>query len=589
MCGLFGALGYSAINSEAVLSALEGRGPDDRGGWRESGHSDVIELLHTRLAIQDCSPLGHQPMVASDRGLVLVFNGEIYNQQELREQLEQKGYGFRSHCDTEVLLQGFRLWGQGVWARLNGIFAAACWETASRRLTLARDRFGVKPLLWKRDRDGRCAFASELSALKASGCIETARIHHHALESYRLWGAIANPLSLIDGVESLPAGHAAVREQDGTWDVRAFTAQAPISPAPQNWTLASATTAVGDALEQAITRQSIGDHPVGMYLSGGLDSSLLAAILQRHQSKPVHSVSIGFQGLKGAADESERAAHTANHLGLKHQTLHIGIEELDKSFDAFIAAIDQPSIDGFNTFLVTRAARDQGMRVAFSGLGADELFGGYPHMLKGSLKAANEARHIRLHGLSQRKRSLLDRERLMRAGFVQMKNSANQQACSRLELAGYLQDTLLRDGDATTMAQGLELRVPFLDQDLVDLALRIPQHLHQMEGSKTLLRRLAEPLLPAAVLQAPKQGFNLALAPWLLQHPRFHPLRINSLLQKNLPDLHIPRRTIAGSWVLLKATGKIAPYWRWVVLAEWLQQNLPGSHIALKACLTTDA
>ena len=575
MCGLFGALGYPAINSEAVLIALEGRGPDDRGCWRESGRSNGLELLHTRLAIQDCSLLGHQPMVASDSGLVLVFNGEIYNQQELRKQLEKKGYPFRSHCDTEVLLQGFRHWGQGVWARLNGIFAAACWETASRRLTLARDRYGVKPLLWKRDSDGRCAFASELSALRASGCIEAARIHHHALDSYKLWGAIAGPLTLIEGIESLPAGHAAVREQDGQWNVQAFTAQAPISASPESWTLASATSAIGDALEQAIARQSIGDHPVGMYLSGGLDSSLLAATLQRHQWKPVQSVSIGFQGLKGAIDESERAANTANHLGLRHQTLRIGITALDTFFDAFIAAIDQPSIDGFNTFLITRAARDQGIRVAFSGLGADELFGGYPHMLKGSLNAANQARHIRLHGLSNRQRSLLDRERLKRAGFEQMEDTANHQACSRLELAGYLQDTLLHDADTTTMAQGLELRVPFLDQDLVDLALRIPQHLHQMEGSKTLLRRLAAPLLPAAVLQAPKQGFNLALAPWLLLNPRFKPLRINSLLQRKLAehDLRIPRRTIAGSWLLLKATGRIAPYWRWVVLAEWLMQT----------------
>ena len=577
MCGLFGALGYPAINSEAVLKALEGRGPDDRGCWRESGRSDGLELLHTRLAIQDCSPLGHQPMVASDSGLVLVFNGEIYNQQELRGQLEQEGYPFRSRCDTEVLLQGFRHWGQDVWARLNGIFAAACWETGSRRLTLARDRFGVKPLLLQRDRDGRCAFASELSALQASGCIGAPRIHHHALESYRLWGAIASPLSLIEGVESLAAGHTAVREQGGQWSMQAFTTQAPTSPAPQRWTLSSATTAVGEALEQAVTRQSIGDHPVGMYLSGGLDSSLLAATLQRHQSKPVHSVSIGFQGLKGAVDESERAAHTANHLGLKHQTLRIGIEELDKSFDAFIAAIDQPSIDGFNTFLVTRAARDQGMRVAFSGLGADELFGGYPHMLKGSLKAANQARHIRLHGLPNHQRSLLDRERLEKAGLEQIEGTANQQLCSRLELAGYLQDTLLRDADATTMAQGLELRVPFLDQNLVDLALRIPQHLHQIEGSKTLLRRLAEPLLPAAVLQAPKQGFNLSLASWLLQYTRFHPYRINSILQKKLEqhNLRIPRKIIAGSWIILKTTGRIAPYWRWIVLAEWLEQSTP--------------
>ena len=333
---------------------------------------------HTRLAIQDCSPLGHQPMVASDSGLVLVFNGEIYNQQELRKQLEQKGYAFRSHCDTEVLLQGFRHWGQGVWARLNGIFAAACWETSSRRLTLARDRFGVKPLLWRRDRDGRCAFASELSALKASGCIETARIHHHALESYRLWGAIANPLSLIDGVESLPAGHAAVREQQREMGCTTFhSASSHLRFSRKAGTLASGHDScrrcLGAGHRQPKHRRpsswDLSQRRARLQSSGGNPPNDI-------NQKPVHSVSIGFQGLKGAVDESERAAATANHLGLKHQTLRIGIEELDKSFDAFIAAIDQPSIDGFNTFLVTRAARDQGMRVAFSGLGADELFGG---------------------------------------------------------------------------------------------------------------------------------------------------------------------------------------------------------------------
>ena len=158
-----------------------------------------------------------------------------------------------------------------------------------------------------------------------------------------------------------------------------------------------------------------------------------------------------------------------------------------------------------------------------------------------------------------------------------MRDSANQQNCSRLELTGYLQETLLRDADATTMAQGLELRVPFLDQIVVDLALRIPEHIHQMEGNKTLLRRLAEPVLPTAVLRAPKQGFNLALAPWLQMNTRFRPRRINSLLQKNLErhGLRIPQENIARSWILLKLTGKIAPYWRWVVLAEWLQMVKP--------------
>ncbi|NOL48048.1 asparagine synthase (glutamine-hydrolyzing) [Synechococcus sp. MIT S9220] len=577
MCGLFGSLGFEAINTEAVFEALQERGPDDRGRWREDSEPEGLELLHTRLAIQDCSRLGHQPMVASDNSLVLVFNGEIYNQKELRSQLEKQGYLFRSECDTEVLMNGFRHWRQGVWSRINGIFAAACWETASRRLTLARDRFGIKPLLWKRDDEGRCTFSSELSALKASGCIEADRINAHALDSYRLWGAITGPLSIIEGTESLPAGHTAVRHQDGTWEIDTFTVQTPISASPESWTLSSATSAIGNALEQAIEQQSIGDHPVGMYLSGGLDSSLLAATLKRHQSKPINSVSVGFNGLEGASDESERAEHTAKHLGLKHKTLRIGITELDKHFDAFIAAIDQPSIDGFNTFLVTTAAREQGMRVAFSGLGADELFGGYPHMLKGSLKKANQARHIRLHGLTKHQRNLMDCERIEKAGLAKIKDYANQQDCSRLELAGYLQETLLRDADATTMAQGLELRVPFLDQGIVDLALQIPQHIHQMEGNKTLLRRLAAPLVPAAVLTTPKQGFNLALAPWLELNPRFRPQRINSLLEKNLErhNLRIPRRTIAKSWMLLKISGKIAPYWRWVVLAEWLQMAKP--------------
>lgn len=189
MCGLFGSLGYPMVNTAAVFTALQERGPDDRGHWKEEMRTDGIELLHTRLAIQDCSPLGHQPMVSGNGRLALVFNGEIYNQKDLRATLELEGWTFRSSCDTEVLLNGFLHWGQDLWDKLNGIFAAACWEIDSRRLTLARDRFGVKPLLWSHQANGRCLFASELSALMASGCIGTARINPQALESYRLWGA----------------------------------------------------------------------------------------------------------------------------------------------------------------------------------------------------------------------------------------------------------------------------------------------------------------------------------------------------------------------------------------------------------------
>tara|TARA_B100001093_G_scaffold45847_1_gene38959 strand:- start:376 stop:2109 length:1734 start_codon:yes stop_codon:yes gene_type:complete len=575
MCGLFGALGYSTVNTDAVFTALQERGPDDRGRWRDDTGAEGIELLQTRLAIQDCSPLGHQPMVAEDGRLVLIFNGEIYNQRELRTELEREGWTFRSNCDTEVLLNGFLHWGQGVWAKLNGIFAAACWETNSRRLTLARDRFGVKPLLWNCDAFGRCLFSSELSALLASGCLRTIRIDPHALESYQLWGAVTAPRTMLSGINSLKAGHSAVREPDGVWSLHSFAELNPPTTEPADWTLESATEAVGEALRRSIERQSIGDHPVGMYLSGGIDSGLLAAILKEQQTHPVHSVSVGFQGLKGAVDESDRAAATAAHLGLQHRTLRIGAEQLDLQFDAFIAAIDQPSIDGFNTFLVTSAAREEGMRVAFSGLGADEVFGGYPHMLLGSLAKANQARNLRISGVSRGSKKRLTQERLTQAGLNEGVGVEDQSACSRLELTGYLHDTLLRDADATTMAQGLELRVPFLDQNLVDLALRIPQDLHQEEGCKTLLRRLATSQLPAEVLKAPKQGFNLALAPWLLNRPRFQPQRVATILSTALSrhDLPISRSSLAGSWILLKTTGRIAPYWRWVVLAEWLTQT----------------
>ena len=179
MCGLFGAWGWSQqLNTTAALEALISRGPDDQGEFHDSCG---LTLLHTRLSIQDLSPLGHQPMQTSDHSLVIVFNGEIYNQQQLRQELEEAGYNFRSHSDTEVLLHGFRHWGQQLWQRLNGIFAVACWEPQLQQLTLARDRFGVKPLLWKNEAR-KLVFASELSALIASGCCSKDALNSKAIE-----------------------------------------------------------------------------------------------------------------------------------------------------------------------------------------------------------------------------------------------------------------------------------------------------------------------------------------------------------------------------------------------------------------------
>lgn len=545
MCGLFGRLGapLAPEATSAVLQALAGRGPDGHGIWREH-RPDGLTLLHTRLAIQDLSPLGQQPMASSDGDLRIVFNGEIYNQHALRRSLEARGSVFRSGSDTEVLLEGYRLWGDDLWRRLNGIYALALWELPTRTLTLARDANGVKPLLWHRQADGSVAFGSELSAFEAAGLASRDRICREGLRSYALWGSVAAPATLLEGVEVFPAGRWA-RWHDGRWST------GPITPD------ADGDRPLAELLDQAVALQSIGDRPVGVFLSGGLDSGLLAALLARQRPGAVRSLAIGFRDLPGAVDEAAAAAATAAHLGLDHTDVRIGPAELQGALDPFLAAIDQPSIDGFNGFLVARAARAAGMVVAFSGLGADELFAGYPHMAWPDERRRIACRRIPASGLPPWRKAALLAERRRRGGGG---------GPARLELGGYLQDTLLRDADAVTMAQGLELRVPFLDPHVQAHALASPLADLLAAGTKTPLRRLAADLLPDAVLRAPKRGFNLPLAPWLLGDPRFAP----GPLTRRLAPLGIPAGAVLRSWLLMRATPRRwAPYWRWWLLAAW--------------------
>lgn len=570
MCGLFGSVGLRLTPSQEreIVAALRGRGPDSSGKWQDT----EITLLHTRLAIQDLSPLGHQPMVHSSGELVLVFNGEIYNQKELRIELEAEGIIFQSNSDTEVLLHGFRHWKNKLWSRLNGIFAVALWETKTQQLTLARDEFGIKPLLWYRNGD-QCVFGSELSSFEAAELASRSRINKQALMSYSLWGSVEAPATLLEGIEVFPAGHWGQWTAQHGWELQDYEQVRTSGALPPFLNLEEASTAVEKALQASVQRQAIGDVPVGLFLSGGLDSGLLAAMLRERQDKPIHSISVGFKGLAGAVDETHQAEATAHYLGLKHRTLKVGPDVLDAHLDAFISAIDQPSIDGFNSFLVAQSAACEGMKVAFSGLGADELFGGYAHMGDTTLQQAVQARRIHGHGLSSDTKKILveKRESLIQQGQTRQKLSLR--LCSELELKGYLNNTLLRDSDAVTMHNAVELRVPFLDCDLVQLALNINEDLHRAEGPKTLLRRIAKGRLPEEVLLAPKQGFNLALGSWLLQNSRFAPQRIERLLQEHLKPqrLRISRRGFWSSWALLRATGRWGPYWRWVVLAEWLK------------------
>ncbi|MFZ9271202.1 MAG: asparagine synthase (glutamine-hydrolyzing), partial [Prochlorococcaceae cyanobacterium] len=583
----FGVVGGWPLNLDAARRALRSRGPDDSGIYS----SAICQLIHTRLAIQDLSPLGHQPMLSDAAGLALVFNGEIYNAPQLRRELLDLGDSFRSHSDTEVILRGYGRWGDALWPRLEGIYACGIWHEGQQKLTLARDPFGIKPLYILSSAQS-LVFSSELSALRASGA--ASEPDAAAVAAYGLWGAYAGPATALVGVQSLSPGVIAHWTPASGFQVKQRQAMPPVA-SPQ--AIDEAVAGVAQRLRAAVAAQAIGDVPVGCFLSGGIDSGILAALLQDCSTEKVTTLSVGFRDVPGAEDESARAQATADLLGTNHQSIRFGVDDFDGLFDEFLEAIDAPSIDGFNTFLVSRAAHQVGLKVAFSGLGADEVFAGYPQFsqwqraIEGSdpgrrlgdlpiqllrlirqegqayasrgLGAALDLRQIPFHGLTAEQRDTLIAVRLS-----SVEDSRDLAALSQLELTGYLRDTLLRDTDAVSMHHGLEVRVPYLDQELVRYCLSLPGAWHLADGPKTLLRRAFAQRLPELVTGSAKTGFNLPLGPWLLASPRFAPQRIAALLK----PWGVSRRSVLASWAYLRwQPARWQPYWRWVVLAEWLQ------------------
>jgi asparagine synthase (glutamine-hydrolysing) len=581
------------MEADPVLAVLRSRGPDDQGQWAQPVAGGMLQLLHARLAIQDLSPAGHQPMQSPDQRFTLVFNGEIYNAPDLRDQLEGPGVGFRSHSDTEVLLSGFARWGVELFPRLNGIFALAIWDASRQELTLARDRCGVKPLLWWRGPEG-WALASELSVLRAAGVPARPRLDRVALEQFWQWGAVQAPRTLVAGVQAVPAGHWArwcAGDRPEQWQLQRYAGWPSATYTPADLSYGEAVAAVAAALEQAVARQMLADVPVGAFLSGGLDSAALVALMMGQAATPVRTFSLGFAAddlSRGVVDERSLAAGTARHLGSQHQEVVLSRAEVLAGMEAFWDAIDQPSVDGFNTFLVAHAARAQGLTVAVSGLGGDELLAGYPvferawrfHHSSGvgaDLMGRLPWRLLQRLGWEHRRfargsvAALADHRRL-HAGeqpfagqlLPQEQDLDPVAQLSRLELRGYMANTLLRDTDAVTMHHGLELRVPFLDNDLVDLLLQLPSAYKFRPGSsKPLLWDAMAERLPPDLGQVPKRGFELPLARWLmdLDPPSLAP---------DVLGAPWPGRIRAARRLYRSKPHRYHGWWQWQVLARWL-------------------
>lgn len=554
MCGIAGILTPRPEQLDGALAAMRQavrhRGPDDEGSW--SSRDCRASFAHTRLAVLDLTSAGHQPMSTPDGRYTITFNGEILNFHELRRSLEQRGVRFHTRCDTEVILRAYEADGPSCIGLLRGMFAFALWDDREQSCLLARDRFGIKPLYYHQ-RDGRLAFASEVKALLASGLVPR-ELDAGGLFGYFLTGTVPEPRTLLRDVRCLEAGTYATWK-DGAltshryWDLR-------FSHTPDAADPVSRTRA---ALIDSVDHHFISDAPVGVFLSGGVDSTALVALASQKRGRELHTFSLAFPGW--SEDEGAVARRTAAHFGTTHTEWAIDGATANELFGEFLAASDQPSIDGLNTFAVSRLAREHGMKVVLSGLGADELFAGYksfrqlPRLVAlnralsqagplrtaagtGLQRLAAGSRWRRLGDLLAQPADLGSAYTIFRGVFTHAEaeilvrryvadaparmpdpgepagdDPTPRDAISRLELTRYMRNQPLRDGDTQSMAWGLELRVPFLDGPLVDTLTTIPSSVRLQPGKRLLLQ--AVPEVPAWVASQPKRGFMFPFERWL--------------------------------------------------------------------------
>jgi asparagine synthase (glutamine-hydrolysing) len=536
-----------------MAESLAHRGPDASGlqAWPEKG----VVFGHRRLAIIDLSDAGRQPMVSADGRFAITFNGEIYNYRELRAQLTDRGHEFRTHTDTEVLLAAYAEWGEECLEQLRGMFAFAIADFAQGDVFLARDRFGIKPLVWAKA-DGCLLFASELRSLLASGLVSRTP-DPQAIYDYLSLGSVPQPATVLKDARALLPGHAMrvsgageVRREWRWWSLQAATVE--MRKAQAKLSFDAAAGGLREHLADATRAHLVADVPVGAFLSGGVDSAAMVGLMSHLIHEPVRTFTVGFEQRHADFSETRAARRTAEFFGTDHTEVIVTDAEAAASFDDVLRALDQPSMDGANTFFVARAAAER-VKVVLTGLGGDELFAGYPHFRRHRL-AARLPRHLlaplrllpdrfrhnlmlpalteaerlatlRCQMYEREKREALNpdflgsfaplgSERLPAASLAKGLDAIDQ--LSLYELEGYLARTLLRDGDAMSMAHALEVRPILLDHRLAEYAFALPSghKLVRGQGKAVFLAALSN-LLPEAVRQRPKRGFELPLLRWL--------------------------------------------------------------------------
>ena len=569
MCGIAGFFG--AFSSEQLVQASDRqshRGPDADGMWLDSDNG--VGLAHRRLSILDLSPLGAQPMVSEHADVVLVFNGEIYNFLELRAELEAKGYRFRGHSDTEVLLQLYLAQGEAMLGRLNGIFAFALWDKRSQSLLVARDALGVKPLYYAETAQG-IAFASEIKALLCM--VPQAReLDVQALHRYLSFLWCPGEGTPLRAVRKLLPGEAMLVHA-GKISRRWIWYQLPVFRGiTADLSEADALTGTVDGLRRAVHRQLVADVPVGAFLSGGLDSSAIVAFA-REQAPDIRCFTIEIDGGQeaGTHDDLPYARRVAQHLKVPLDVVRIDAVGMAADIESMVAQLDEPLADpaALNVLYISRLAREQGMKVLLSGAGGDDLFTGYrrhvavehekywswmPQEVRAGLERVTAgldqrnplfrklAKAFSGAGMSGDARLVnyfawARESELLSLYTPEFRASLGLEAASApmleflhplptsvssldrilaLEQRFFLADHNLNYTDKMSMAAGVEVRVPFLDLELVEFAARIPMAIKQRgRVGKWVLKKAMEPYLPHDVIYRPKSGFGAPLRRWM--------------------------------------------------------------------------
>ncbi len=626
MCGIAGLLdfdetfGNSGKILRLMLDSIRHRGPDDRGEEciaNENG--PTLHLGHQRFSIIDLSPGGHQPMANDDQSLWLSTNSEIYNYRELREELSDS-FRFNSQSDTEVLLKSYEHWGIDCLEKLRGMFAFAVWDSKKQQLILARDRLGIKPLYYIVS-EKKFLFASEVRALLASG-LSDSEINPTGLYHYLSFGHLKSPETLIGNIQELKAGHYLIVEKDGSFNETQYWHPLDSLEAAEN-----EGESIQELLHESVRFRQVSDVPMGAFLSGGIDSSAIVSHMANTSDEPIDTLTIGFK--EKEFDESEHSAEISRLFKTRHKLLTLDEEQLLDALPSAISAMDQPTMDGINTFLISRAANEAGLKVVLSGLGGDELFGGYPsfqlvpnllekkkwlqhypkfllnlgtkmlkyslssdqstklnHWLNGKLSGAHEYYLIRaLYCQDQvselfQDQNLVEKETLK--NFQTTKDSLNLEKLdgdfnlvSYLETTHYLQNMLLRDTDMMSMAHPVEVRVPFMDHKLVEHMFSMPAKLKKLTSTpKALLVDSMKPSLPDSIVHRKKMGFTLPFEPWMrgAMKPEMESVLLTSV--KPLEGL-ISQAAIEKIWQQFLA-GKISwsRPWALYVLKRWVDKNL---------------